>query len=229
MDTVKVYGDEDLILKHFFKIIQTKTLLHPNEQKGKSKNVVVVTISSEEELIKVAKIIKQYVDGATEFQVIIFYCSQDHLFEFCKSKQSFDHIQLETKTLEYKFLTTFFDKDLVDGDDDGELTKTRFEIITAASYFYNQGKSNESIIEKIFSVKPSQQREFILQMMIFSNLHQSSIISGYIYFDLYRYNSSEKKCGDATIFDKWVNSFPSDCGGSSLLSLIPVTFLGLPR
>lgn len=176
MNPVKIWGDEDLMLKHFFQIIQTKHLYADVVSVKDSKDAdtwgaggpkVVACVGSEEELIKLAKIIKMYVDGGTELQLYVIYCGYDHLLELCKSKESSEHIQLEMKTLEYKFSVASsrthcgrsHEEDDVDVVLSGSCTT---ELDTAANYL----SKDACATEKIFSVEPSKQRKLILDMMI---------------------------------------------------------------
>jgi hypothetical protein len=146
---VKIWATEDIILKHFFQIIQTKALYL--DVNGKGVIDIIGIIGSEEELIRLANIINCHVDGATELKIFLLYCGYDPLYELCKSKEKDIDIQLEMKKLEYKFLQVCNCK-----------SNIKFDINTAS----NQLCKDELATEKIISAKNiSEQRQVIINCM----------------------------------------------------------------
>jgi UDP-N-acetylglucosamine 2-epimerase len=207
MNAIRGYGDENLLLNHFFKIIQTKSIYL--EEDNNAVASIVAIVGTEDELIKLTNIIKHYINNG-EFQLCILYCGYDHLFEFCKSKDSFENIQQEMKTLEYKFLeiitSSFSSSSSFDEDANVEKKdESNFELITAAYYLSKISNSSKEtcVAEKIFSVKPSKQRELILRMMVPEQIIKNVV--GHISFTHDEEDQGNKKTrkqkGDATIVD----------------------------
>lgn len=184
MEPVKIWSTEEVILKYFFQIVQTKYLSAPyfrkittatNSVAGSNVKVgkcptetkvetvkteklsskgprIIAVVSNKTELLKLAKIIRQYVQAGDELQLFILFCSYDHFFELCLSRGKEEALQMEEKMLEYQFVTAA-----------GLLINTTIECkLIMARHFLS---SEPLATPKILSVEPSKQREQIIQMM----------------------------------------------------------------
>lgn len=168
MEPVKIWGTEEVILNYFFQIVQTKHLFAPYFTKCQTEKKTIETIKIEKlpnkgpkiisivsnntELLKLAKIIKQFVQAGTELQLFILFCSYDHFFELCLSRGKEEKLQMEQTTLEYEFAIAA-----------GLLINTsiEFKLMLARRFLV----SDPLATPKILSVELSKQREQIIQMM----------------------------------------------------------------
>lgn len=185
MEPVKIWSTEEVILKYFFQIVQTKHLFAPyftktivntvttkvakcQTEKKVTETVktvktvctklpnkgpkVVAVVSNKDEMLKLAEIIKQFVQAGSELQLFVLFCSYDHFFELCLSRGKKEELELEETILDYQFASAA-----------GLLINSSIEckLLLARHFLFSEPLATP----KILSVAPSKQREQIIEMM----------------------------------------------------------------
>lgn len=155
----EIKGDKDSLFKHFFQIIQTKSLLLEEAP------IVIAKISSKDQMVEISNIFKRYVNGKYQIDLYILFCSNDPLFELSKSRAKEDDIQSELKELKYI---------LICNDDNIR----NFYIETAANVLSKDENATEKII---IHKSPLEKRQAIFDMMTCATIkeHPMGIIEFY--------------------------------------------------
>ncbi len=145
----EIWDDEDLLLRHFFQIIQTKWCGLSRSDKPAPIHAYVGSVG---ELKRLAALLAKHLDGASlaSIHLDIIYCDYKHLVDYSKSRWSREELMLESSRLRYEFANALTVH---------KATKLSFELYSAVETM----SADPSCLAKIFSVPLSKQRGLILR------------------------------------------------------------------
>ena len=152
MRPIFIYGELNKLLKHFFTIVQTKTLFC-NDLKEIGQPTILITVSNVEELHFIFdNVLSCHSDRATPIKLLIVYCGFDIMYELSKAKDQEKRRLLEKQTLE----------DLVMQKINKLKKPIQIELVTAANFLKDYVPERSLLKMK----DEKEQRNYLVEKMI---------------------------------------------------------------